>query len=79
MMLFFVNFFVLGYVGMLPAEGLYLLIARIGLVYYFGFFLIITPFIGWIEKPMRLPASISDVYLGGAKESPLPASQKEIH
>ena len=29
MMLFFVNFFVLGYVGMLPAEGLYLLIARV--------------------------------------------------
>ena len=28
MMLFFVNFFALGYVGMLPAEGLYLLIAR---------------------------------------------------
>ena len=79
MMLFFVNFFVLGYVGMLPAEGLYLLIARVGLVYYFGFFLIITPFIGWIEKPKTLPASISDVYLGGGKESPLPASQKEIH
>ena len=67
MMLFFVNFFALGYVGMLPAEGLYLLIARIGLVYYFGFFLIITPFIGWIEKPKKLPVSISDVYLGGGK------------
>ena len=79
MMLFFVNFFVLGYVGMLPAEGLYLLIARIGLVYYFGFFLIITPFIGWIEKPKALPLSISDVYLGGGKEAPVPVSEKEIH
>ncbi|MDC0057643.1 cytochrome b N-terminal domain-containing protein [Pelagibacteraceae bacterium] len=79
MMLFFVNFFVLGYVGMLPAEGLYLLIARIGLVYYFGFFLFITPFVGWIEKPKKLPYSISDVYLGGGKESPSPVSQKEIH
>ena len=79
MMLFFVNFFVLGYVGMLPAEGLYLLIARIGLVYYFGFFLIITPFIGWIEKPKTLPLSISDVYLGGGKEAPVPVSEKEIH
>ena len=38
----FCKLFVLGYVGMLPAEGLYLLIARVGLVYYFGFFLIIT-------------------------------------
>ena len=79
MMLFFVNFFVLGYVGMLPAEGLYLLIARIGLVYYFGFFFIITPFVGWIEKPKLLPASISDVYIGGGKKIPEPASQKEIH
>ena len=79
MMLFFVNFFVLGYVGMLPAEGLYLLIARIGLVYYFVFFLIITPFVGWIEKPKSLPASISDVYIGGGKGMPEPASQKEIH
>ena len=79
MMLFFVNFFVLGYVGLKPAEGLYLLIARVGLVYYFGFFLVITPFIGWIEKPKTLPASISDAYLGGGKEMPIPATQKEIH
>ena len=79
MMLFFVNFFVLGYVGMLPAEGLYLLIARVGLAYYFGFFLIITPFIGWIENPKKLPASISDVYLGGGKAMPTPSTQKEIH
>ena len=62
MMLFFVNFFVLGYVGMKPAEGTYLLIARIGLVYYFSFLLILTPLIGKIEKPKKMPASISDVY-----------------
>ena len=62
MMLFFVNFFILGYVGMKPAEGLYLLIARIGLVYYFVFFLIISPLIHRIEKPKKLPASISEVY-----------------
>tara|TARA_Y100001970_G_scaffold154418_1_gene189170 strand:+ start:1893 stop:3158 length:1266 start_codon:yes stop_codon:yes gene_type:complete len=78
MMLFFVNFFVLGYVGMLPAEGIYLLIARIGLVYYFVFFLIITPFIHKIEKPTSLPMGISDVYLGGGKEIPITNSQKEI-
>ncbi len=63
MMLFFVNFFVLGYVGLKPAEGTYLLIARIGLIYYFGFFLIITPFIKRIENGKKLPPSISDVYL----------------
>ncbi len=67
MILFFVNFFVLGYVGLKPAEGLYLLIARLGLAYYFVFFFIISPFIHLIEKTKELPASISDVYLGGIK------------
>ena len=67
MILFFINFFILSYVGLKPAEGLYLLIARIGLVYYFGFFLIITPFIHRIEKPDKLPASISDVFVGDKK------------
>ena len=61
MMLFFINFFILSYVGLKPAEGTYLLIARIGLVYYFSFFLIITPFIHRIEKPGKLPASISEL------------------
>ena len=67
MILFFINFFILSYVGLKPAEGLYLLIARIGLVYYFGFFLIITPFIHRIEKPDKLPASINDVFVGDKK------------
>ena len=64
MMLFFINFFVLGYVGMKPAEGTYLLIARLGLVYYFLFFLVITPFISKIERSKSLPASISDNFVG---------------
>lgn len=67
MMLFFINFFILSYVGLKPAEGLYLLIARIGLVYYFGFFLIITPFIHRIEKSKKLPESISEVFNGEQK------------
>ena len=84
---FFVNFFALGYVGMLPAEGLYLLIARVGFLYYFGFFFIITPFVGWIEKPSKLPLSISDVYAkniapnigGGEKGMPALAMQKDTN
>ena len=68
-MLFFVNFFILGYVGMKPAEGTYLLIARIGLVYYFAFLLILTPFIGKIEKPKQLPASISDIFSNNHSEN----------
>ncbi len=67
MMLFFINFFILSYVGLKPAEGTYLLIARIGLIYYFSFFLIITPFIHRIETPGKLPASISDLSSGEQK------------
>ena len=62
MILFFVNFFVLGYVGMKPAEGTYLLVARVGLVYYFIFLLVLTPLINRIEKPLKLPASITDIF-----------------
>jgi len=62
MILFFINFFILSYVGLKPAEGVYLLIARIGLIYYFVFFLIITPFIHNFESVKNLPTSISDVF-----------------
>ena len=62
MILFFINFFVLGYVGLKPAVGSYLLIARVGVVYYFGFLLIVTPFIKRIEKTKILPENISDIY-----------------
>jgi quinol-cytochrome oxidoreductase complex cytochrome b subunit len=67
MMAFFVNFFALGYVGMMPAEGLYLLVAQVGTIYYFAFIIILTPFIGWIERPTKLPMSISDVYASQMK------------
>ena len=79
MMLFFINFFVLGYVGMLPAEGTYLLIARVGLIYYFAFFLVITPFINRIESPQTLPASISDVYLSENINNLAHSAEKETN
>ena len=62
MILFFIDFFILGYVGLKPATGTYLLVARIGVIYYFGFLLIITPFIVKIEIPKNLPRSISEDY-----------------
>ena len=57
---------VLGYVGAMPAEGLYLLIARIGTAYYFAHFLIILPILGKVEKTLPLPLSISEPILGGS-------------
>ena len=56
---------VLGYVGAMPAEGLYLLIARVATAYYFAHFLIILPLLGFKEKTLPLPFSISDPVLGG--------------
>ena len=47
----------------------------------------ITPFVGWIEKPIKLPLSISDVYSknlgqnigGGDKGIPSPAMEKDTN
>tara|TARA_Y100000590_G_scaffold128885_1_gene147342 strand:+ start:648 stop:1877 length:1230 start_codon:yes stop_codon:yes gene_type:complete len=62
MILFFIDFFILGYVGLKPATGTYLLVARIGVIYYFAFLLIITPLIPRIERAKELPESISEDY-----------------
>jgi len=61
-----VDVLVLGYVGAMPAEGLYLLIARVGTVYYFAHFLIILPVLGLKEKTLPLPLSITEPVLGGS-------------
>jgi len=57
---------ILGYVGAMPAEGLYLLLARIGTAYYFLHFLVILPVLGKIEKTSPIPISISEPILGGS-------------
>ena len=57
---------VLGYVGAMPAEGLYLLIARVATVYYFAHFLIVLPVLGWVEKTNPIPLSISEPVLAGS-------------
>jgi ubiquinol-cytochrome c reductase cytochrome b/c1 subunit len=59
---------ILGYVGAMPAEGLYLLIARVATAYYFAHFLIILPFLGMKEKTTPLPLSITEPILGGSAD-----------
>ena len=54
---------ILGYMGAMPAEGLYLLIARIGTAYYFLHFLVILPLLSSVEKTDPLPVSISEPVL----------------
>ena len=55
----------LGYVGAMPAEGIYLFVARVGTAYYFAHFLIIMPFLSKVEKTDPLPLSISEPVLTG--------------
>ncbi|GGE86946.1 cytochrome b/b6 [Stappia taiwanensis] len=56
----------LGYLGAMPAEGIYVTLARILTAYYFAHFLIILPLLGFLEKPKALPASISEAVLAGS-------------
>jgi ubiquinol-cytochrome c reductase cytochrome b subunit len=55
---------VLGYCGVMPAEGIYILMGQIAAAYYFAHFLIILPIISRIEKTLPLPASITEAVTG---------------
>ena len=57
---------ILGYMGAMPAEGLYLLIARVATAYYFIHFLVILPVLGFKEKTIPVPLSITESVLGGS-------------
>ena len=55
-----VDFFVLMWAGGQPAEGLVPLISLIGTIYWFGYFIVILPVLGWVEKPLPVPETIED-------------------
>ena len=71
---FFVVFAVvciaLSWLGGQPAEGAYILWARILTFYYFAFFLIIMPVLGKIEKPRLVPDSITQPVLSSTPAGP---------
>ena len=68
--LFFINCIILGWVGAMPAEGIYLVLARVGTIYYFAHFIIVMPVVGLLEKTDPIPMSISEpVLTGGAEPS----------
>jgi quinol-cytochrome oxidoreductase complex cytochrome b subunit len=56
----------LGWLGAKPAEGGYVIAARILTTYYFAHFLIILPLLGFFEKTKPLPNSIEESVLGAA-------------
>jgi ubiquinol-cytochrome c reductase cytochrome b subunit len=55
---------ILGYCGVMPAEGIYILIGQIAAAYYFAHFLIILPIISRIEKTLPMPNSITEAVMG---------------
>lgn len=57
---------VLGWLGSKPAEGAYVIIARILTIYYFAHFIIILPLLSRIETPRKTPNSIADDVLAKA-------------
>jgi ubiquinol-cytochrome c reductase cytochrome b/c1 subunit len=68
----------LGYLGSQPPEGVYLVLGRILTAYYFLFFLVVMPVVGWIEKPKVLPGSITESVLG-PQETPVAAAKPAPH
>ncbi|WP_350335071.1 cytochrome b [Coralliovum pocilloporae] len=62
----------LGWLGGKPAEGGYVIAARILTIYYFAHFLVILPLLGLFENPKPLPSSISEAVLK-KKQDTVPA------
>ncbi|MDQ4137026.1 MAG: cytochrome b N-terminal domain-containing protein, partial [Pseudomonadota bacterium] len=54
----------LGWLGAKPAEGIYVIAARIATAYYFAHFLIVLPLLGLFERPLPMPNSIVESVLG---------------
>ena len=63
----------LGWLGSKPADGVYVLAAQILTAYYFAHFLIILPWLGWFEKPSKVPPSIADSVLSKKSTAAQPA------
>jgi ubiquinol-cytochrome c reductase cytochrome b subunit len=75
---FVLDALLLGLVGSQHPEGIWILLGRVATIYYFGFFLILLPFLGWFEKTLPLPTSISEAVLGGGKLAGSAAAAKPM-
>jgi ubiquinol-cytochrome c reductase cytochrome b subunit len=54
------DFFALMWLGAMPAEEPYATLSLIASAYWFGYFLVILPLLGVIEKPLEQPKTIED-------------------
>ena len=58
--LLIVDLIILTWVGGNAPEGKFIIIGRIATIYYFAHILLLMPIVGLIEKPRKLPSSISE-------------------
>jgi ubiquinol-cytochrome c reductase cytochrome b subunit len=70
-----VDFFALMWLGAMPAEEPYATLSLIASAYWFGYFLVILPLLGVIEKPLEQPKTIEDDF--NAKHGP-PSNAKTL-
>ena len=66
-----IDVLMLGYMGAMPAEGIYLVLARVGTIYYFLHFIVVLPVVGYLEKTDPIPMSISEPVLSGSPQPSL--------
>ena len=76
--IFAIDCLVLGYMGALPAEGIYIVIGRVATVYYFAHFLVVIPLLAKFEKTRSLPKSISEPMFGGGGVAAAGAAAKPM-
>ena len=74
-----VDVLILGYMGAMPAEGLYLWIGRVATAYYFLHFLVILPILGFKEKTIPGPMSITDPILGGSPNLAMAKNKERLN
>jgi quinol-cytochrome oxidoreductase complex cytochrome b subunit len=61
------NAVMLGWCGSQLAEGLPLILSRIGTFWYFFHLIVLLPVLGWLETPKPLPTSINQAVLKAAE------------
>ncbi len=70
---------VLGYCGAHRPEGWFIVAGRLATLYYFLHFIVLFPVIGWLERPLPLPTSISAAVTKKSSAPVAAASSMEKH
>lgn len=75
--LFVANALFLGWLGSQPVEGVYVTMSQMATLYYFAFFVVAMPLLGYLETPRRLPNSITEAVLERNKAASIPSAPRD--